>query len=198
MEYALFHCEGGDEAIAHADNPNLRLFTVAHATPETPARDVTGKWAPASPATVRTFSAIGYWFGSKLQKELGVPVGLVHNSYGGTNIEAWMSRSTLEGIPDGDRFTDFAAMKAEYATREEKARPLQEQYDQAVARSRAEGTPAPPVPAGLAGVFRGPSMVYNGEVAPLIPLAVRGVAWYQGEGNAYVSRADFSESCCAR
>ncbi len=75
------------------------------------------------------------------------------------------------------------AMKAEYATREEKARPLQEQYDQAVARSRAEGTPAPPVPTGLAGVFRGPSMVYNGEVAPLIPLAVRGMAWYQGEGN---------------
>ncbi len=194
MEFALWHCEGGEEAIAHSANPDLRLFTVDHAPEEKPQSDVRGRWVSASPASVRNFSAVGYWFGSKLQKKLGVPVGLINNSYGGTYIESWLSRQTLEAIPHRDRYTDFEAMKADQREREEKARPLQEAYDRAVAEAKAAGKPSPPAPAGLAGVFRGPSMVYNGEVYPLIPFAVRGVAWYQGESNAYVGRADTYET----
>jgi sialate O-acetylesterase len=156
-------------------------------------KDVKGKWVQAAPSTVRNFSAVGYWFGSKLQKALGVPVGLINNSYGGTTIEAWLSRETLAGVSNRDRYMDFDAMKAEHEAQVAKAKPLQDAYDRAVAEAKAAGRASPPVPPGLAGVFRGPSMVYNGEVAPLIPYAVRGVAWYQGESNAYVGRANSYE-----
>jgi sialate O-acetylesterase len=62
--------------------------------------DVQGKWVVASPETVGNFTAVGYLFAKTLQKELNIPVGLIHTSVGGTPSEAWTSAEALDTVPD--------------------------------------------------------------------------------------------------
>ena len=58
------------------------------------------KWKESSPETVRNFSAAAWYFGRKLMEELQVPVGIIHSSWGGTIIEAWMSEGALRAFPE--------------------------------------------------------------------------------------------------
>lgn len=89
---------GGDSTrnagreIKAANYPNIRLFTVERATSFMPEDDVkSGSWQLCSPATVASFSAVAYYFGRKLTTDLNIPIGLVHTSWGGTNVQAWTS-----------------------------------------------------------------------------------------------------------
>ncbi|MFO7672547.1 MAG: sialate O-acetylesterase [Lutibacter sp.] len=84
-------------AIMKSKNPNLRLFTVGLVASKTPNKDL-GKftsWQEASPESVSKFSAVAYLFGSQLQEILEVPVGLIHTSWGGSSVQAWMSKEAL-------------------------------------------------------------------------------------------------------
>ena len=71
--------------------PDIRLFTVARDSTDTPKDDCVGEWLLSDPKTVGAFSAVGYYFGRCLNQYLGVPIGLITTNWGGTNIEAWMS-----------------------------------------------------------------------------------------------------------
>lgn len=191
MEWALSKSDGGAEAIAGAANPMLRMCRVPHNVKMTPQSEVKVKWEETSPATAKNFSAIPYWFASKLQKELGVPVGIINNSFGGTTIESWLSVETLKNGPwPQDKNTDVMQAKADYDRRVEEVRPIQERYDAEKAAALAAKLPAPPRPPELFSEFKGPTTLWNGEMVPLFPYRIRGVAWYQGESNAYAGRAD--------
>ena len=83
--------------------PDLRLLQVSRATGMSEREDFAadfGGWQPSSPETVRNFSAIAWYFGRKLQERLKVPVGLIHSSWGGTIIEAWMSAGAIRAFPE--------------------------------------------------------------------------------------------------
>ncbi len=84
------------EEINNAGNPKIRLFTVYQATSEYPQDHFTGEWTECTPETMQNFSAIAYFFGRKLTKELGVSVGLVNSSWGGTPAEAWMPEDVIQ------------------------------------------------------------------------------------------------------
>lgn len=87
--------------IARADYPQVRLFQVERDTAVRPRSDVRGEgWRPCAPETVAGFSSTAYFFGRRLHRELGVPVGLIHTSWGGTAAEAWTSAGTLETMDD--------------------------------------------------------------------------------------------------
>ena len=190
MEWALSRCVGGPEAVERSANSLLRLCVVPHTSQMSPQTDVAAKWSVSAPNVVKTFSAIGYWFGSKLQKELGVPVGIINNSYGGTIIESWLPLETLKNGPwPQDKRTDIELAKADYERRKEALKPAMEKYEAEKAAALREHKPAPSFPIGWPGDFRGPSVLWNGEVAPLLPYRIRGVAWYQGESNAYAGVA---------
>ncbi|MCB0630497.1 MAG: sialate O-acetylesterase [Saprospiraceae bacterium] len=88
---------GAEAAIAKADHPRIRMFTVAHRTALAPQIDLEGAWEVCTPETVGHFSAVAYFFAQKLQKELGVPVGLIHSSWGGTPAETWISEEVIAG-----------------------------------------------------------------------------------------------------
>lgn len=93
--------EGANMDVMQSSNPNIRLFIVERNSIVTPQEDVKGTWEVAAPASVYEFSAVGYYFGKMLHQALGVPVGLVGSYWGGSTIEAWMSREMLadfEGI----------------------------------------------------------------------------------------------------
>lgn len=190
MEWALFKSTGGEEAMAASTNPNLRIFNVPHNVKEQPDSNVNAKWVLSESKNTKFISAVGYWFLSKLQKELGVPVGFINVSFGGTVIESWLSKSVLENMPFKDKYMDAKLMRAEYDANVLKVKPIRDAWEHAKDSAKLNKLPLPPMPAGLPSEYKGTTTIYNGEIAPLLPFAIKGIAWYQGESNAYPGRAN--------
>ena len=88
--------ENGNNDILHSKNPAIRLFTVKRGGSFLPKDDVVGSWQEATPESVRNFSATAYYFGRLLNEILGVPVGLLSSSYGGSACEAWMNKEWIK------------------------------------------------------------------------------------------------------
>lgn len=86
---------GSNEARIESIKDEIRLFHFPHNAQLTPQDSVKGRWLVSSPAKVGDFSATAYFFAKKLQQALGVPIGLVHSSWGGSSAEAWTDRETL-------------------------------------------------------------------------------------------------------
>ncbi|MCG6188518.1 sialate O-acetylesterase [Maribellus maritimus] len=106
MEWtAMAGINNRDEEIAAADYPEIRLFTVQNSSSLYPQEHCTGVWKACSPETMKDFSAVAYFFGRQLQKEMGVPVGLINSSWGGTPAEAWMPEKVIKN----DDFLQTAA-----------------------------------------------------------------------------------------
>jgi len=89
MEFHLRGSYGAKDAIAKADLPNIRLFHVPKVQAKTPAKDVKAAWKVCSPKTAQRFSAVLFYFGRRLNKELKMPIGLINSSWGGSPIEPW-------------------------------------------------------------------------------------------------------------
>jgi len=134
---------------------------------------------------------VGYYFGRDLNKSLGVPVGLIHSSWGGTPAEAWTRREALETnpalTPILQRFSNDVATYpdrlAKYQAEEPK---LKADYTKACAQALTQSKPAPaqPYPPKNPLESQGsPSLLFNGMINPILPYAMRGVIWYQGESN---------------
>ena len=96
---------GSNEAIAEANNCQIRLFTVKRASVNTPQDTCGGKWDVANPQSVGKFSAVGYHFANRLQKTLNVPVGVINSSWGGSRIEAWIDAETMQKFPESLKST---------------------------------------------------------------------------------------------
>lgn len=86
---------GSQEAIMNSKNNQIRLFDVKRKISAEPLSECEGSWAMAEPQTVQNYSATAYFFGRLLQQQLGVPIGLITSSWGGTRAEAWTPRETL-------------------------------------------------------------------------------------------------------
>ncbi len=180
MEWPLRRTDNAEEAIAAADHPRIRLFTVPRNVAQEPADDAPGAWEVCSPETVQDFSAVAYYFGRKLHGELDVPVGLIDATWGGTRIAAWTSRSKLESIEGTAPFLEsFAQALADYPRK-------RAEWEKAVAEYEARGDTSARRPAEPVGprTSNGPAVLYNGMIHPLVPYALRGVIWYQGESDA--------------
>ena len=87
--------EGSNMDILRSENSQIRLFSVKRNAELTAQTDVVGRWEEAMPISVRDFSATAYYFGKLLHESLNVPVGLIHSSWGGSSIEAWMTQQML-------------------------------------------------------------------------------------------------------
>jgi sialate O-acetylesterase len=142
MEMGVGAAKDGQAEIAAANHPGIRLFWVPKVRAREPAQDVAADWAVCSPKALGSggwggFSAVSYFFGRDLHKELKVPVGLIFSAWSGTTAEEWTSRKALAAEPS------LKSMVGQYEV----------------------------------------SSLYNGMIAPLIPFAIRGAVWYQGEAN---------------
>lgn len=85
--------------IVHSTNPLIRCFTVKKNSQITPQYDCEGSWEKASPNTTPEFTATGYYFARLLQNVLQIPIGIIHSSWGGASIEAWMPRECFTKFP---------------------------------------------------------------------------------------------------
>lgn len=175
---------------ASATNAQIRMFTVERRPATTPQAECGGQWAVCSPETVGHFSAAAYFFGRELQQKLGVPVGLVHSSWGGTPIEAWTSMERQQAEPRLEPVMKFwqktLAVPYDPATAMAEYVQALERWTNNVAKLKAEGKPIPPKPQLREDPrwFKNyPANLFNGMIAPIIPYAIRGAIWYQGENN---------------
>ena len=100
FKYAKVHelIEGAEEEISKADIPQIRMFTVKRNISYIPQENIEGDWVVCSPESISEFSAVAYFFGKKLNQELGVPIGLIHSSWGGSPAESWVRKDYIEKI----------------------------------------------------------------------------------------------------
>lgn len=96
MEWPVSATKDAEVEIASARDAAIRMFTVARAASASPADDCEGSWQKCSPDTVGRFSAVGYFFARELRRALGVPVGMINTSWGGTPAEAWTPLREIE------------------------------------------------------------------------------------------------------
>lgn len=104
------------QEIAAAQYPKIRFFKVAFTPMLTPQEDCEGRWVECSPETAASFSAVGYFFGRMLHRELqGVPVGLIQSAAGGTAAEPWTSQPALATLPQMENTIErIDAMRPKY------------------------------------------------------------------------------------
>ncbi len=196
MEMGVGMALHAKEEIAAANYPEIRLLLVPRAVATLPQGDVDATWKACSPQTIAQagwggFSASAYYFGRDLHQALKVPVGLIDSSWGGTRIEPWTppagfaAEPTLESIHAAVLLADPRTPQhqqrlAEYLTAIDawSAAARKAMVNQAV----VPGMPAYPSEL-VALTDRRPVSLYNGMIHPLVPLAMRGCIWYQGEAN---------------
>ncbi len=97
--------QNAEEVIAEANHPKIRMFTVTRNMSSQPLNEVSGSWEVSTPETAGNFSATAMFFAKKLNTELDVPVGIIHSSWGGTPIEAWISNERLSEDKDFENIT---------------------------------------------------------------------------------------------
>lgn len=146
-----------EKEISEANYPEIRLLQAKKTTGNLPLPTVeldNGGWQECAPESVSNFSAVAYFFAREIYKKTGIPIGLIHTSWGGTVAQAWVSGASLETMPD---FAD--AVK---------------QIEQQ-GMSPKEGEKQEPNRA---------TVLYNAMIHPFIKYAIKGAIWYQGESNA--------------
>ena len=106
MEWRVSNSNDKDKKIANAKHPAIRLFHVQRARKTTPQNSLKAHWKACTPENIPAFSAVGYFFGRELNKELKVPVGLINSSWGATRIESWTPPVGFAKIPDLKSISD--------------------------------------------------------------------------------------------
>jgi len=221
MEWPFNRAHNAKEERPKAVYPKIRMFTVQKKVSIKPQSEAAGAWVECSPETVGGFSGVGYFFARDLHQKLGVPVGMIHSSWGGTPAQAWTSLEgfgtdpELKGYHDAATqklatydadVTAFTAKQEEFVTKnrewnETVAKVYQESlksWNEAVAKAKQAGQPLPAKPEPSSpqpkapphpdGGPHGPTSLYNGMLAPIIPYGIKGAIWYQGESNAGQSK----------
>ncbi len=176
MEWPLDRSYESAADIATATNSLIRLFDVPNVKSDAPSVVIKSAWQVCSPDTIKSFSAVGFYFGRELQKTRRVPVGLIRTDWGGSPAEVWMSREALEINPRHQKEILDAYPAAEKAYRNALAAWEKEKAE--AAEAGKEFKKGPPWPTWK------PTELYNGMIYPLIPYAIKGAIWYQGESNA--------------
>jgi len=186
MQFTLAESADGEAATAAARDPAIRLFNVSRKVAFQHESGPLAVWQPASPASVRGFSAAGYYFALQLRNELRVPIGVINSSYGGTQAEAWTPEEYLLASPELRPCVERTKIwdeerprvKVEYEQR-------MQQWREVAEKAKVEGRrpPSEPRVPDALRESRIAASIYDRMIAPLIPFAIRGVVWYQGESN---------------
>jgi sialate O-acetylesterase len=180
--------KNADKEIAGANNPRIRLLLVMKKTSDYPMDDIGGDWDVCTPETAKDFSAVAYFFGREIAAKENVPIGLIDSTWGGTPADSWVSMDTLgtdarllPAFASRARFSDHLA-DTDATVKEET------EEDNA---AKAAGKPLPPHPWHPFETSWTPAELYNGMIAPLTPMEIKGFLWYQGETNSGHDRAPY-------
>jgi sialate O-acetylesterase len=192
MEWPLERAINGQEEVAQAKYPRMRLYHVKNKSSIYPLDDTAADtWAECTPESAAKFSAVAYFFGRDLFKN-GIPVGLISTSWGGTPADAWTSLGALSA--DAALMPAFASWAAMANDQPAVLLRREKQHEEAVRKARAEGKPEPAAPwsPNQENSWM-PAGLFNGMIAPLTKFPIKGAIWYQGESNADAQRSRLYE-----
>lgn len=187
MQWNVAQSTNGQQEIADAKFPKIRLFMIPLIPSGTPAEHVTAKWVECSPETVGGSSAVLFFFGREIHQKLDIPVGLITTAWGGTRIQPWIPPQGYTAIPelDGEK-KEWLGMLNGYADSLAHYADAIKEYDHAVEAAKP-GDELPAVPSNLPGHPLNSNYqhtgLYNGMIHPIVPFGIRGFLWYQGESN---------------
>jgi sialate O-acetylesterase len=191
MSWGLIEARDAQQEIAAANYPAIRHFGVRLNFQDSPQDKVEGQWQVCNPGSAAYFSAVAYFFGRDLHRDLHVPVGLIHASSGGSYAEAWTSWPVLLADADFRPIIERHNVRLLKWGREIEAFAREFAAWQPAAEKAVPGGGQPPPFPSTTALAHNPlsdwdmaSTLYNGMLAPLAPYAIRGAIWYQGESNA--------------
>jgi len=98
FDYCCNTTDNSEIELSSANYPEIRMLNITNQISSLPTNNFEGNWEKAIGENITNFSAVGYFFAKKLHKKLNIPIGIIHSSWGGTDIEAWTSRETLNTI----------------------------------------------------------------------------------------------------
>lgn len=202
MEMALRDCLQGKKEAENSAGKNVRFYTVPHVAvegAELERAEKDSRWRVCSPESTGDMSGVAWFFASRLSGALGVPVGIIDCSWGGTSISCWMGREQLEKTAAGkgyiDRYRALVGDKSPNDYRREMAEYFERwnDWNERVMALRAEkpkvtweeinrvcGECPWPQPAGNESPFR-PAGLYGTMLRRVCPYGLRGFLFYQGE-----------------
>jgi len=191
MEWGIKTLNNAKEEVANATHPNIRLFFVPKTMAKSARQNLPAScnWKMCTPENILKgshrdgFSGTAYYFGRALQKKLGVPIGLIQSAWGGTRIEPWTPPVGFEGISE---LSNISSSLKSYRTNVKKSLDAIKKWE-AAARQAIESDSAlpeaPNFPQSPVSNHQSPTSLYNAMIHPLIPFAINGAIWYQGESN---------------
>ena len=198
MEMGIGAAKDAQAEIAAADYPGIRLLLVTKSWKPEPQSDIEGHWKVCSPKTVAEggwggFSACAYYFGRELHKKLGVAVGLIDSSWGGTRIEPWTPPEGFAAVPALKKEFELVELgdprTARHQQRLEQVLKATEQWLAEARQALTKLSLVPTMPTYPAELqpphdVQHATALYNGMIHPVQPFALRGAIWYQGESNS--------------
>ena len=175
-----------ENEIKAADNPMLRLLLVEHKSSDVPLGNISGQWSRCTPETASKFSAVAYFFGREIAEKEHVAIGLIDASWGGTPIDSWISLDTLGNDP---ALLSAFSNRAKFADQQTNLSAEIAAEAASGAAARAAGKPVPKHPWHPQEESWLPAGPYNGMIAPLSNMSIKGFLWYQGETDSAPLRA---------
>lgn len=192
MEWVVGSSDNAPQEIAAANFPQIRQIKIPKLVAAVPADNVSAPWQVCAPGTVAGFTAAGYFMARHLHKELGVPIGLINSSWGGTLIEPWTPVSGFADVPAlkdiHQRVVQTLPNNAQYQERLKRHLAEVEKWSAAAKEALAKGAAAPVSPAFPEEIkplasHQSPTTLFNAMINPFVGFALRGAIWYQGESN---------------
>jgi sialate O-acetylesterase len=187
MEFTMHQAATAEQDLPHASNPNMRLLMVEKRAADYPQDDADTKgWEVSTTESARNFSAVAWYFGRDIEQREHVPIGIIDATWGGTVAEAW---TRLTALGEDAALNPLFASRGKMIEQEPNALLEVKRLEQLQAEAKAQGKPVPEAPWRPVLASWGPGNLWNGMIAPLTPLPIRGVIWYQGESNSKLDRA---------
>jgi sialate O-acetylesterase len=190
MEFKLEQASTAASDLPNAGDDHLRLLTIRKRASDYPLDNVEVKgWLASTPASAKSFSAVAWYFAHEIEQREHVPVGVIDATWGGTVADSW---TRLAALGQDASLAPLFALRGQMTEGEAdiqlRLKEEQRQRDEA----KAAGKPEPQFPIWHTPLETwGPGYLYNGMIAPLTPLPIRGVIWYQGESNSFTNRVQF-------
>jgi sialate O-acetylesterase len=199
MEWVLGVCNRPDD-LAQANVPMIRLYQMRGTAAPTPRNEFNClPWTPCTPESVKNFPAVGYYFGRKVLQETGVPIGLIRSALGGSAIEPWTPYAELAMVPELAKEKEILDQQIKTYVDTLAALPLKiTNYVSEARKALSSNTqlPEPPV-LPVYPISNNPkrdwNCLYNGHIHALTRFAIKGVLWYQGEGNTTNAETYFAK-----
>ncbi len=186
MVFFLHSADSAREAIAAANYPNIRYFSVQRQYGTHPFKDAPGSvWKKTTPEDAGSFSAVAYYFAKKIHHDVKVPVGVIYSAWGGTPAEAWTPGTDFKHDDSLQHYIERWNYIQQHAAEDSVVyyKNLDNWEKNDSGKTSVKKPAEPQTLYYFRRPWREPGVLFNGMINPVIPFTIKGVLWYQGESN---------------